>query len=260
MLVSRKVKGSDPDQSEIEEGETEERKVFLRNSGKINLPLSASGKLKPSSTEVGEPLCTIINYPVRGRVWHFERIAFHGITGDVAIADERGQIYTINMKDSTYRTSRFASTTITALEYIHSRATQLVVAYESGKVIIIDTFCCSRLHCNCPKDIIANIQPEGFGIPSTQRIIKCHPSKPFAVMLSDDLVLTLWDLRTPHCALTLDCTEPVVGIQYERDGDLLAVCFEHSGLSIFRTSDCSKVMSCSLPQNERMPKWTGIVL
>jgi len=166
-------------------------------------------------------------------------------TSDIAVGDERGQIYTVGVAESTYRVSRLASSAISAMEFVHGRIGSLIVAFENGRTLIIDTR---------SKEIIGNIQCEES---SPQRMIRCHPKELLAATVSDNLVLGIWDLQMCRRILSFDATEAIVEMQFEKKGEFLAVVFAFSGLSLFRSSDGLPVGKAALPEGERRPKWTA---
>lgn len=150
--------------------------------------LKSSGKLFDKNSHLGECglLTTIYNHRVKNKTWKIMCAVF-SISGIFAIADERGQVFACSIKDNTYHAVRLASTLVASMcfvpSYNSSKSNQLIVAFESGAVALLDVM---------SKDIIGNLQtPSG----STVRIIRCHPTSQIAVMVSDDMSLTMWDLR-----------------------------------------------------------------
>jgi hypothetical protein len=45
-----------------------------------------------SASVAGAPFAIIQNYPTRARIWRFTSVCFHQLSGDFAVADERGQV------------------------------------------------------------------------------------------------------------------------------------------------------------------------
>ena len=123
------------------------------------------------------------NFLTRGHAWKMVCMCANIKTGECAVADERGQIYSFSIDSNEYHAVRLASTPISAMAFIEPRNNQLIVAYENGTIIIVDTK---------SKDIVGNIQ-SADGAPV--RIIKSHPTKSFVIMADDDRILSIWDLR-----------------------------------------------------------------
>ena len=187
-----------------------------------------------------EPLCTLSNFPIRGKVWNFTHVACNYIHGTIALADERGQIIVINQVSSSYQVARLAHTAISSIEFLHSSGGSakhtgyLLVAYESGRALMID--CTS-------KESVGHLQSDGA---SPLRILKCHPSEQVAVSVNDERVLAIWDLRMSRCVMQFDATEPVVHIAFDKGGDLICVLFQ-TALSVLRTTDGCMVGRAELP-------------
>ena len=139
---------------------------------------------KNATSRPGAPMVTFLNFPIRSHVWNLEKVCFNKATGDFAVVDERGQVYAMSLVDNIYRIARLASTPVSAIEFVHSRTTQMIVAYSQGAVVVIDTL---------TRDIVGNLQTQST---LGQSIVKCHPTKPFAVMVSSSCLVSFWDLRT----------------------------------------------------------------
>jgi hypothetical protein len=147
--------------------------------------LSFSGKIydKNSTPLEGGQIACLKNYIVNNHLWKFVHVVFNIHTSDFIAADERGQLYCFRISENTYSSLRLASFPISALEYVHTHASHVMVAYHNGLVIIVDTL---------SKEIIANVRPRGS---SPVVYLKCCPSKQLAVMLAENGQLILWNLR-----------------------------------------------------------------
>lgn len=147
--------------------------------------LSFSGKIydKNRAAQEGGQIACLKNFTVKNHLWKFVHVAFNIHTSDFIAADERGQLYCFRLSENTYSSLRLASFPISALEYIHTHASQVMVAYHNGLVIIVDTL---------SKEIVANVRPRGS---SPVVLLKCCPTKQLAVMLADNGQLILWNLR-----------------------------------------------------------------
>ena len=213
------------------------RNVYLHEHGRLNLRADAA------LLEAKEPLCTLSNFPIRGKVWNFTHVACNFINGNIALADERGQIIVINLVTSSYQVARLAHTAISSIEFVHpsggsaKHTGYLIVAYESGRALVID---CSS------KESVGHLQSDGA---SPLRILRCHPSEQVAVSVNDQRVLSIWDLRSSRCVMQFDATEPVVHVAFDKGGDLLCVLFQ-SALSVLRTIDGCLVGRAEVPAEE----------
>lgn len=67
--------------------------------------------------------------------------------------------------------------------FISQHKNHIVVAYESGSIVVIDAH---------TKDIIGNLQVKN---KSVARIIQSHPSQLKVAIASDDKTLAVWDLK-----------------------------------------------------------------
>jgi hypothetical protein len=151
----------------------------------FELFLSSSGKLfeKSSVTNRDGLIATFRNHHVRNKLWHLSSTCFHPKTGAFAVCDERGQVFNMSIPKNSYNSIRMASVKVSAMSYVASQKHNLVVAYETGVVVVMDI----NLKC-----IVGNIQPKSL---ATIRLIKTHPILPLLVMVDDDMNLTVWDLR-----------------------------------------------------------------
>ena len=229
--------------------DVEGQKVYLRTAGPF---IDKNGRADEHGL-----LTTIWNYPMRGHLWKMESTVFNTNTGEFLINDERGQIYRFSIGDALYESIRAASTPVSAISYVNYRNFEVIIAYENGSVIIFDTE---------SKELIGSLVP----IPNTSavsvtsslpsapvRILRCHPSKPLVAACADDCTVRLWDLKEMKCLRTLSCPEPIVDLRFELEGDVIALALESTGVCMYRTSDCTPVLRCLLPETERRPRWTA---
>jgi hypothetical protein len=144
--------------------------------------LSSSGKIFDKNNK-GGLLCTLKNHVVRGRTWRFEKMCAHMQTGDFIAADERGQLYIFRVVENMYHSLRLASNPVSAVEFVHSRPANAIVAYNHGIVVVIDTL---------TKEVIANLNPRGS---DPVCCVRCSPTKPIAILLTITGKVTMWDLR-----------------------------------------------------------------
>lgn len=144
--------------------------------------LKASGRLMELKTgfktrkDHGGVVCVLQNYTMRGKQWKIVCSASSPISGDFAVADDRGEVYTVSVEENDYKLIRSASAPVAAMCYVPCRHHQLMISYENGQVVLVDT---------STKDILANLQTEHSGSPPV-RMIKAHPTKPVVVMASED--------------------------------------------------------------------------
>ena len=208
-------------------GELEQRD--LERTTNVSRVLDSSGVARTATTLVS-PTCVLSNFPIRGKVWNFTHICCNHNNGNIAMADERGQIYVINRSKSIYTVGRYASSVLSCMDYVHATGTTehsgyLLVAHESGKLVVVDTY---------RKEVIHVLQEEGT---APQRHLKCHPTAHVAISISDEMVLSIWDLKKNRCVVQFDSTEPIIDLEFERAGSLIIVAFESSGVSVLRSSD-----------------------
>lgn len=148
-------------------------------SGAI-LAASASLQSNPGS---GGLLITIFNNSVKGQFRRMSSAVFNEVTGQFAIADENGSVFNFSLVENRYSTLQISSIPVSAMTFVHSRRDQIVIAYENGVVILMDTI---------TQKILGNIlKPTA----ATARIMRCHPSKPMLALGSEDGAISLWDLR-----------------------------------------------------------------
>ena len=144
--------------------------------------LSTTGKIYDKNNK-GGLLCTLKNHAVRGHTWQFQKLCAHIQTGDFIAADERGQLFIFNIVDNVYHSLRLASNPVSAIEFVQSRPSNAIVAYNHGIVVVIDT---------STKEVIANLNPRGS---DPVCCIRCSPVKPIAILLTTTGNITMWDLR-----------------------------------------------------------------
>jgi hypothetical protein len=179
-LRQRSSDATDPATEDIPT-ESSKNTLFLRTQGKFGL----NNQLQP---KMGGRLLTIMNYPVRNKMWKFRKVVFHPKTGTFVLADERGQIFRFSMHQTSYHALRMASTAVTAMCFLLTEKTHLIVAYANGTIVILDTH---------KSQILGNIQlfqPETKIIPIA-KLIRCHPSKPLVAIITMDQKVFLWDLK-----------------------------------------------------------------
>ena len=156
---------------------------------------------------------------MRGRNWPYTSSCVDIHAGNFAVSDDRGQVYSLNIHDNCYKLVRSARTAVCAMCFVPCRSNQLIVSYESGQVLLID---------KDSKEIIGNIQSETSGFAPV-RLIRSHPTKAVALLVSEDGVVALWDLRKMQCKLSLECDEPIVDAQFELNGSLVMLALQESG-------------------------------
>ena len=115
--------------------------VHLRTKGKIMNQNAAS--------RADGLVSTIWNYPVRETLWKIKSAYFNQKTGEFALADERGQVYMFSTSQNFYRVVRKASVPVSACSFIHCHMHEIIVAYENGVILVIDSV---------NRDIVQNIQ------------------------------------------------------------------------------------------------------
>lgn len=69
------------------------------------------------------------------------------------------------------------------MAFINQHKNHVVVAYESGSIVVLDTH---------TKDIIGNLQVKSSTVA---RIIQSHPAELKVAIASDDKTLAIWDLK-----------------------------------------------------------------
>ena len=108
---------------------------------------------------------SVRNHPHRGKQWPITLSAANARGNQFAIADARGQVFLLDADKNRYHAVRLASCAVSALGFVTSRVGELIVAYENGSVLVIDTD---------KRDIVGNLQQQGG---SAVRMIRAHPNK-----------------------------------------------------------------------------------
>jgi WD40 repeat protein len=153
----------------------DDRLIYLKTSGRF---------LNKGSPYLDAGLVAAFrNYPTRNKTWPMSTVCCNPKSGGFAIADDRGQIYKMSVLHNSYNSVRLASTGVTAMAFINQHKNHLVVAYDSGSMIVLDAH---------TKDIIGNLQSKSN---SVARIIHSHPTELKVAIASDDKTLAIWDLK-----------------------------------------------------------------
>lgn len=151
------------------------------------IPLDLKGKIynknKKSNIKLGGLFSVLRNHFIRKKCWKFLFCSFHKQTSNLCLLDERGQVYLLNFKDNYYYSLRLASFPVYSIEFIHSRPSNIIISYQNGLTIIVDTI---------SNEIISTISLRGSD-PICK--IYCNPFKPIVILLSLSGILTLWNLR-----------------------------------------------------------------
>lgn len=203
------------------------------------IPLDSLGKIydknKKALPQNGGLLCIFQNHLVRGKIWNLMMFTIHSQTGEMCLADERGQIFFFNFASNLYSSLRLASRPILSMELIHSRPSNLLVGYANGFTICIDTNSNEIKSTLYPK----NSDPICF--------MKCSPTKALAVLLSTAGKLSLWDLSQLSTIRQMDIPEPIIDIHFLADS-LIIVVFQTLGAIVYGVSDSMKVEKrCTTP-------------
>lgn len=154
---------------------SEDHVIFLKGTGRF------MNKSKPFQ-EAGL-VAAFRNYPTRNKTWPISSVCCNQKTGAFAIADDKGQIYKMSVAHNAYNSVRLASTGVSAMAFINQHKNHLVVAYDSGSIIVLDTH---------TKDIIGNLQGKSNTVA---RIIQSHPTELKVAIASEDKTLAIWDLK-----------------------------------------------------------------
>lgn len=213
--------------------------LLLRSSGSLMERRSSPAR----RAAVQGLMRTIRNFPLRKREWAFACTCSNPRTGEFALADARGQVYVLSPQGNVYRSVRLASTPVSSLGFVSARLNELIIAYENGSVLVVDTV---------SKDIIGNLQHSGN---AAIRMIRAHPSKPIAMLVSDAKVVSTWSLAKMRCVRSFDIDEPVVDIRFEANGAITAVVLQESGVYLYRSGDFHLLQHCPLPLSERRACW-----
>jgi hypothetical protein len=146
--------------------------ISLKTEGRLMEMRQSVKALK----ERGGLVCSVQNFEMRGKQWKFSCSCSSPLSGDFAVADDRGEVYTVSIEDNSYKMIRKAHAPVAAMCYIPCRNNQLLISYESGQVVLVDTK---------SNEVLANLQSEKSGCPPV-RLMCAHPSKPIVVLTSDD--------------------------------------------------------------------------
>jgi hypothetical protein len=149
--------------------------VQLKNTGKF---INKNNPVLP-----GGLVTAFRNHTTRNKTWHITTVCCNSSSGGFAIADERGQVYKMSIQQNAYNSIRLASTGVSAMCFINQHKNHLVIAYDSGSIVVVDAH---------TKDIVGNLQVKN---KSVARIIQSHPSQLKIAIASDDKTLSVWDLK-----------------------------------------------------------------
>ena len=115
----------------------------------------------------------------------------------------------------------------------------MLVAYDNGHVVVLDTAACSCLtggDCGTSKcstkGTVGSIQSENSG-QAPIRLIRAHPTKRYALLVGEDQVVSVWNMKTLRCVHTLECDEPIIDIEYQLNGTVIVLALLHSGVFNF---------------------------
>jgi WD40 repeat protein len=161
--------------------------ILLRSNGEIvdrNSPRNSFGIMG-----------TIWNQPVRDCLWKIEAVTFNEKTGEFLLADERGQIFNFSSVENLYRLIRPASTHVSAITFAPYRKLEVIIAYENGAVILLDTESQQVISSISPLPNTSAVSSSNGYCPPAVRIMHCHPSKPLLAMVANDLTVSLWNLK-----------------------------------------------------------------
>ena len=158
-----------------EEKEQDSSVIYLKSTGKfLN---------KNNGVSEGGLLAAFRNHSLRNKTWAMTTVCCNSKTGGFAIADERGQVYKMSTMNNVYYSIRLASVGVSAMCFIAQHKNHLVIAYESGSIVVIDSH---------TKDIIGNLQVRSKAVA---KIIQSHPTQLKVAIASDDKTLAIWDLK-----------------------------------------------------------------
>lgn len=210
-----------------------------RHGGENIVYLRSKGKFldQNSSAQVDGLMCVIFNIPVRERQWKMRSVCFMSKSGEFAVADERGQVFVLSIADNTYKAVRMASTAVAACEFVNSRNDEIIISYENGLVLVLDTQ---------TRDIIQNISIQPTSM-ATVRQLRTHPSLPLALLVSDDKHIFLWDLRKGQNVRTMVCAERIIAVDFVLDGKYISVTLEITGCYLYSTDDSAIMVHVTLP-------------
>jgi WD40 repeat protein len=154
--------------------------VYLKSKGK--LPAFSKHQVQK-----GGKLLSIWNYPLRNKLWPFNNVDFNIKTGNFLISDTHGQIYYFQLKDSLneYESVKLASKAVSSIAFLQGIKSMIILCYENGTIVVMNIK---------TKEIISNIQLPS-GSKTVIKLIKSHPKKPIIVFVTEDNVVSLWNLE-----------------------------------------------------------------
>ena len=226
----------------------------------FELYLNAAGTLLEKTTPTLLPnghLVTLRNYHVRSVSWRLEFVCCDSCRGNLAISDERGQVFLLSVDDNEYRLIRKASSPISCLAFVLSQPHHLLIAYENGELVTIDT--ASGNVIKLISNSSSSPQRHRSRFVPCIRLLRTHPTLPLAVSATDDVdqatpCISLWDMSRPHemlrCLRRLPCDrdDSVVDVQFELGGLALCVVLQRAGACLYRSTDCSLAVQCAWPR------------
>lgn len=178
--------------SEEEEVHHSPHVLFLKHEGSFGNKHS----LQASRALASGKLLTIWNYPTRNKLWQLTSTAFHPKTGTVALADERGQVFKLNLQSCTYQRIRTASTPlVTALCFLPGSKTQLALAHANGNVQILDTHSQDSLAHLALSTTSSTKGKHSREFNQTITMMRAHPTRPLLVLATQSQQVLLIDLR-----------------------------------------------------------------
>ena len=222
----------------------------------LELYLNAAGTLVDSVTAATTSI-TLRNYPVRGYSWKLEYVCCDS-HGNLAVSDERGQVFLLEVDSNEYRLIRKASSAISCLAFILSQPHQLLVAYENGELLTVDTISGNVIKLLSNSSSSPQRHHHHHHIVPGIRLLRTHPTQPLAVSATDDAnqavpYISLWDMSRSHemrCLRRLPCdrNDSVVDVQFELGGLALCVVLQRAGACLYRNTDCSLAVQCAWPR------------
>lgn len=213
--------------------------------------LKASGSIvknKFSMFDTGGLMVAFKHYSTRHKSTALTHVCYNHKASSFALSDERGQVYNmlISADANRYESIRSASTAVSAMCFLAVHRNHLVVAYESGSIIIVDV---------SSKEMVGILQPTKKNKASPTRLIVSHPLELRVITVSDSKYLYIWDLDTCTCINQMECEEAIVDVRYELDGQVVALTLENSGVYFYGTTEGSDdddvpdlLMHLQLPQ------------
>lgn len=193
--------------------------------------LKASGSIvknKFSMFDTGGLMVAFKHYSTRHKSTALTHVCYNHKASSFALCDERGQVYNmlISADANRYESIRSASTAVSAMCFLAVHRNHLVVAYESGSIIIVDV---------SSKEKVGTLQPTK-NKSSPTRLIVSHPLELQVITVSDNKCLYIWDLDSCTCINQMECEEAIVDVRYELDGQVIALTLENSGVYFYGTT------------------------